>query len=182
MTPTTPTVRLKNRKLAALLAFLVPGLGHAYQGRWGKAVLYGGCIFGLFFLGMTLGEWKILYWRWVSPLKDPEHFCYWYVWQALTGLAGLPPLIQSTLEYYGYSPILWGYGAEPPMEQLNGLYPSLGKIVEMGYIYTEAAGLLNVLAIFDAYEGPALRDEPAAPAATPASPDATESAKAEATA
>ena len=166
MTPTP--VRLKNRKLAALLAFLVPGLGHAYQGRWGKAVLYSVCIFGLFFVGMTLGEWKILYWRWVSPLKDPEHFCYWYVWQALTGLAGLPPLIQSTLQSYGLDPILWGYGAEPPIDELNGLYPRLGKIVEIGYIYTEAAGLLNVLAIFDAYEGPAIRDEPDAPPADPA--------------
>ncbi len=180
MTPTNPP--LKNRKLAALLAFLVPGLGHAYQGRWGKAVLYATCIFGLFFVGMALGEWKILYWRWVSPLKDPEHFCYWYVWQALTGLVGLPPLIQSTLQHYGLDPILWGYGAEPPMEALNGLYPKLGKIVEIGYIYTEAAGLLNVLAIFDAYEGPAIRDEAAEAAAAghaPATPPA-EPAKGEA--
>ncbi len=47
----------------------------------------------------------------------------------------------------------------------------------MGYIYTEAAGLLNVLAIFDAYEGPALPDEPAAstpPAAGAAAPGPAE--------
>lgn len=180
MTPTP--VPLKNRKLAALLAFLVPGLGHAYQGRWGKALLYAVCIYGLFFVGMALGEWNILYWRWVSPLRDPERFCYWYVWQMLTGLAGLPPLIQATLHEYGLGPILWGYGAEPSPEALNGLYPRLGKIVEIGYIYTEAAGLLNVLAIFDAYEGPAIRDEPAkspAEAAAPA-PAPGEPARAEA--
>ena len=67
------------------------------------------------------------------------------------------------------------------MEELNGLYPRLGKIVEIGYIYTEAAGLLNVLAIFDAYEGPAIRDEPDAPPADPtAAPEPPEAQKGEA--
>ena len=158
MTPSP--VPLKNRKLAAVLAFLVPGLGHAYQGRWGKAILYFVCIYGLFFGGLALGEWKILYWRWLSPLAEPERFCYWFVLQALTGLSALPALVQATLVHYGLDPILWGYAADPPAEVLNGLYPVFGKIVELGYIYTEAAGLLNILAIFDAYEGPALRDEP----------------------
>lgn len=158
---TETTVRLKNRKLAALLAFLVPGLGHAYQGRWGKAVLYFVCIMGLFLGGMALGEWKILYWRWVSPAAEPERFCYWYLCQMMTGIIALPALIQATLVHYGFPTILWGWAADPPMEVLNGLYPRLGKIVEVGYIYTEAAGLLNILAIFDAHEGPALRDEPA---------------------
>jgi hypothetical protein len=178
---TEPTVPLKNRKLAAVLAFLVPGLGHAYQGRWGKAFLYFVCIYGLFFGGMALGEWKILTWRWVSPTKEPERFCYWYACQVLTGLAALPALIQGTLQHFDLGPILGGYGADPPAEAYNGLFTRLGKIVEMGYIYTEAAGLLNVLAIFDAYEGPALRDEPAqatasaavdgtAPAPEPATP------------
>jgi hypothetical protein len=157
---TETNVRLKNRKLAALLAFLVPGLGHAYQGRWGKAVLYFVCIMGLFLTGMALGEWKILYWRWVSPAAEPERFCYWYLCQMMTGLVALPALIQATLVHYGF-PTLGSWGADPPMEVLNGLYPRLGKIVEIGYIYTEAAGLLNILAIFDAYEGPAVRDEPA---------------------
>jgi hypothetical protein len=169
---TGTTVRLKNRTLAALLAFLVPGLGHAYQGRYGKAILYAMCILGLFFVGMALGDWKILYWRWVSPLSDPEHFCYWYIWQALTGIVALPSLIQSTLQSYGLPPILWGYGAEPELVVLNGLYPRLGKIVDIGYIYTQAAGLLNILAIYDAYEGPALRDEspPTEPTTTAQTP------------
>ena len=38
---------------------------------------------------------------------------------------------------------------------LNGLHPRLGKLVEIGTIYTTVAGLLNILAIYDAYEGPA---------------------------
>ncbi|HEY2156421.1 MAG TPA: DUF6677 family protein [Isosphaeraceae bacterium] len=178
---TESTVPLKNRRLAALLAFLVPGLGHAYQGRWGKALLYFVCINGLFFGGLALGEWKILTWRWVSPLRDPEHFCYWYFCQILTGLSAMPALIQGTLQHFDMSPILWGYGADPGLEAYNGLFTRLGKIVEMGYIYTEAAGLLNVLAIFDAYEGPALRDEPSAtPAAADPPPTASSATPAEA--
>ena len=169
MTPTT--VRLKNRRLAALLAFLVPGLGHAYQGRYGKAILYFVCIYFLFFVGLSLGDGKILYWRWVNPLADVEHFCGWYLFQFFAGIAALPALIQATLQHFGLGPILWGYGAEPSSDLINGLYPRLGKLVEVGFIYTEAAGLLNILAIFDAYEGPAQRVE--------AVPTAVDDAKAE---
>jgi hypothetical protein len=159
MTPTT--VPLKDRRLAAILAYLVPGLGHAYQGRYGKALLYFVCIYFLFFVGLTLGDGKILYWRWVNPLADAERFCFWYFAQFFAGFAALPALIQSTLAHFGLPTILWGYGAEPTAEAINGLYPRFGKLVEVGFIYTEAAGLLNILAIFDAYEGPALPDRPA---------------------
>src|SRR5690606_16735778 len=49
--PTEPTVDLKNPMLAAGLALLVPGLGHAYQGRNFKAAIFFVCILGLFFTG-----------------------------------------------------------------------------------------------------------------------------------
>ena len=52
----------------------------------------------------------------------------------------------------------------PPQEGINGLYPRLGKLVEVGWVYTVIAGLLNILAIYDAYEGPAYADEPEEPA------------------
>jgi hypothetical protein len=41
---------------------------------------------------------------------------------------------------------------------LNSLQTRLGKLVEIGTIYTTVAGLLNILAIYDAYEGPAYQD------------------------
>jgi hypothetical protein len=170
---TETTVPLKNRALAALLAFLVPGLGHAYQKRYGKAVLYFVCINFLFFVGMSLGDFKILYWRWINPWVDAEKFCFWYIAQLFTGLAAIPGILQATLQHYGFPVILGGYGAEPSAEALNGLYPALGKYVEIGYIYTEAAGLLNILAIFDAYEGPALPAEPETIATTTASSSKT---------
>lgn len=59
--PTEPTVDLKNPLLAAGLALLIPGLGHAYQGRNFKAAIYFVCILGLFFTGQALGDWKVVY-------------------------------------------------------------------------------------------------------------------------
>ena len=54
---------------------------------------------------------------------------------------------------------MWDVLAEPDQNILNGLHPRLGKLVEIGTIYTTVAGLLNILAIYDAYEGPAYQDE-----------------------
>jgi hypothetical protein len=149
------TIPLRNRRLAAFLAWLVPGLGHVYQRRYGKGVLYAVCILSLYGLGYFLGEGKIVYWRWVNPLNNPEKFCLYYLGQFFVGLPALPALIQGTLAYFHNDPILWGLMAEPDPNVLNGLHPRLGKLVEIGSMYTAVAGLLNVLAIYDAYEGPA---------------------------
>lgn len=155
-----PTVTLRNPIRAAFLAWLVPGLGHFYQGRTGKGILYAVCILGLFVMGMIMGEGKIVYWRWVNPLNNPEKFCLYYLGQFFAGLPALPALIQGTLKHYGYDPILWGFMAEPAQNELNALQARLGKLVEIGSIYTCIAGLLNILAIYDAYEGPAYQDDP----------------------
>ncbi len=65
---------LRDPAKSAFLAWLMPGLGHYYQGRRGKAFLYAVCVLGLFFLGLALGEGKIAFWRWTSPLRDPGEF------------------------------------------------------------------------------------------------------------
>lgn len=150
-----PIIELRHPYRAAFLAWLVPGLGHFYQGRTGKGWLYAICILGLFYLGFAMGEGKIVYWRWVSPFGNPERFCLYYLGQFWVGLPALPALIQGTLKHLDKGTILWGFMAEPPQNILNGLHPRLGKLVEIGTIYTTVAGLLNVLAIYDAFEGPA---------------------------
>ena len=50
-----PKVDLKNRHLALILAWMVPGLGHFYQGRTGKGVLYAVSILSLFLVGLAMG-------------------------------------------------------------------------------------------------------------------------------
>jgi hypothetical protein len=152
---TDTPIALRNPRKAAFLAWLLPGLGHIYQGRIGKGVLYAVCILSLYLTGFVLGEGKIVYWRWVNPLTNPEKFCLYYLGQFFVGLPALPALIQGTLKYFGHDPILWQFMAEPDPNVLNGLHPRLGKLVEIGSMYTAVAGLLNVLAIYDAYEGPA---------------------------
>lgn len=142
--------------MAAFLAWLCPGLGHFYQGRTAKGWLYAISILSLYFVGFAMGEARIVYWRWVSPLSDPEHFSIYYLGQFFVGLPALPALIQGTLHYFepAYT-ILGGFMAPPDQNLLNGLHPRLGKLVEVGTIYTTIAGLLNILAVYDAYEGPA---------------------------
>ena len=39
-----PSVELKDPMIAALLAWLIPGMGHFYQGRFAKAILFFVCI------------------------------------------------------------------------------------------------------------------------------------------
>jgi hypothetical protein len=167
-----PAISFRNAYVAALLAWLCPGLGHYYQGRTGKAILYASCILTLYFLGFAMGEGKIVYWRWVNPLHSPDKFCLHYVGQFFVGLPALPALVQATLSYYDLSPIFWGFMAEPPQNVINRLQGS-GKLVEVGMIYTTTAGLLNVLTIYDAFEGPAylgLDDEPSTASTTTLEP------------
>ncbi len=86
---TDDRVPLKNPLLAAVLAYLLPGLGHVYQGRLLKAGIYSVCILGTFLGGMTLGDWQPVYYR-----MDSEHSRFSYFSQAMVGLPALPALVQ----------------------------------------------------------------------------------------
>lgn len=93
-----PRINLKNRKLAAFLAFLIPGAGHWYQGRRFKAAIYSVCVLGTFFWGQSLAEWKGVYFRW-HDLEGRDRFrtkerTIGYLSQVLVGLPALPALVQ----------------------------------------------------------------------------------------
>ena len=67
-------IDLKNPALAAVLAWLVPGLGHAYQGRWFKAALYSICIWSTFGCGWVLGDGKVVYTELVPEItQEPDY-------------------------------------------------------------------------------------------------------------
>jgi hypothetical protein len=57
---TDSRIRLRAPVLAAILTFLVPGLGQLFQGRVFKGLVYGICITGMFMYGSALGEWKTI--------------------------------------------------------------------------------------------------------------------------
>jgi len=70
-----------NRPLVAMmLAWLVPGLGHFFQGRRTRGVMVFVCLVGLFALGTMLAEG--------SNLSRERHFYYWSG-QFLIGLPGI---------------------------------------------------------------------------------------------
>jgi hypothetical protein len=84
-------VDLRNRWLAAVLAFLLPGAGHLYQRRYFKSAIYSSCILGMFITGMAMGEWKVVYWRW----EPGGHRTFGYLAQVLVGLPALPARCQA---------------------------------------------------------------------------------------
>lgn len=91
--PNAPKHRLKDPLLAALLAFLVPGLGHFYQRRIFKGFLYATCILGTFVWGMRIGHGQVVYFNWQSS----ENRTYAYLCQFWAGLPAIPALAQAEL-------------------------------------------------------------------------------------
>jgi hypothetical protein len=164
---------LRDPALAALLTWLLPGLGHWYQGRRFKALLFGTCIIGVYLTGLWLGRGLVVYWTWVNPLKDSENFRLSFIFQSFVGGFTLPGLVQGLMSYLDKPPILGGWMAAPAQDVVNGLHPKIGRLVEIGTVYTAVAGLLNLLAIMDAYGGPVrfAQESPAEASDSPAEPE-----------
>ncbi len=117
------TARANRSPVAALaLGWILPGAGHAYAGRWGKAALFFVAITGLLVTGLVLADGTNL-------LPDR-------LWFAAQVCAGGPALALTPVSQYiaTLGPIDW---ADP--------------YHEMGTLYTAVAGFLNLLAMMDAY-------------------------------
>lgn len=85
-----PRVNLKNPWIAGVLAYLIPGAGHFYQGRILKGVIYCVCILGTLSWGMALGDWTVVYY---APQKGRISLSY--MAQMMTGLPALPAVVQA---------------------------------------------------------------------------------------
>lgn len=148
-------VDLKDPAIAGVLAWLVPGAGHFYQNRRAKAVIFFVCILGTFVYGMFLGEGRVVYAQW----EGPEHRRYPFICQIGVGLPSLPALLMA---WTGGDKFLGQDWYVPPKIENNGKSPELDRLhlrlnrrFELGTVFTMIAGLLNVLAIYDAVCGPA---------------------------
>ena len=82
-------VDLRNRPLAALLAWLIPGAGHYYQGRTTKAAIFFVCILSTWILGFGLGGKHVVYSSWQPGDKRWHYFL-----QAGAGVVALPAYLQ----------------------------------------------------------------------------------------
>lgn len=151
-------IDLKDPAFAAFLAWLLPGLGHWYQGRRHKAVIFFVCIFGTFVYGLYLGEGRVVYASWRDNDRRLPYLC-----QVGVGLPALPALIQARrsepipfpiYKEFMYPPKVMPEGEGHP-DDLDKLQKRLNRYWELGTVYTMIAGLLNILAIYDAWGGPA---------------------------
>jgi hypothetical protein len=165
---TDPTLEidLRDPSLAALLAWLIPGAGHLYQRRTGKGVLFMVCILSTYFFGLALGEGKVVYASWNQVDRRWQ-----YPLQIGVGLPAMPALMQSMIMRRGNPPLLGGIMSPPRnQEELADWHYLLGQRFDLGTLYTMVAGLLNILAIFDAYGGPVV-SEPGKPERGPPDDD-----------
>jgi hypothetical protein len=143
-------VDLKDPVAAAILGWLVPGLGHLYQRRTAKGVLFMVCILSTFFYGLFLSDGRAVYASWTDWDRRLPYLC-----QVGVGLPALPALLQTYLVRSGKAPLLGGVMA-PPVTKIerDDWHRALHRYFELGTVYTMIAGLLNVLAIYDALGGP----------------------------
>jgi hypothetical protein len=168
--------------LPGLLSFLVPGLGQIYQGRVGKGVLFFVSIYALFFYGMYLGSGTV---KAGEPEKIYTVSGNVYLPEAPKQSApflNLPPMMNDLYnrpQFLGQFwvgvvawPALWQYFTydknqepetalgqferTPSDEALNAVHTYGDKLVELGWVYTVIAGVLNILVIYDALAGPAM--------------------------
>ncbi|MCA9268093.1 MAG: hypothetical protein KDA41_06460 [Planctomycetales bacterium] len=155
-----PQIELKRPGFAALLAWLWPGAGHLYQGRTAKGVLYMVCILGTYFYGLVIGQGHVVY----ASLR-PEDRRLPYLCQVGVGLPALPALLQTRRVRNGQEPWFGGMMAPPYVnpdlerihrgqDELSQWHAAAGGKFELGTLFTMVAGLLNVLAIYDAFAGP----------------------------
>ena len=183
MSQTAPPGKTPPREmqpLPGLLSFLVPGLGQIYQGRIGKGVLFLVCIYALFFYGMWLGSGTatagsppVTYTvtgnvylpeapKQAQALPNlPQLFndLYnrpQYLGQFWVGVVAWPAVIQ----YFSYDknkdahPILGQFERSPSDEALNAVHTHGDKTMDLGWVYTVIAGVLNIMVIYDAVAGP----------------------------
>lgn len=166
----SPPVELKNPLVAGFLAWLVPGLGHLYQGRIAKGVLFFACLMSTYAYGCYLGGsrqtgWaRVVYLAWHDDDKRLFFLC-----QVGMGLPSLPAIIQASRVRNGKTPLWNGFMAPPrigPRREnaptdlsLDELQRRLHMYFDLGTLYTAIAGLLNVLAIYDAWAGPVTPEE-----------------------
>lgn len=175
-------IELKDPRLAAFLAWLVPGLGHIYQGRTGKGVLFFVCIVGTFLYGLYIGDGRVVYASTANMFSRQFLTERWqYVCQIGVGLPALPALVQRARVRNENTPLFGsslgnkfmrppyknrpegGFHSEDQTDRRRIVHHpdelaqwnyELGEFFEIGTVFTVIAGLLNILAIFDAYGGP----------------------------
>jgi hypothetical protein len=118
--------------LMGVVAWLVPGLGHLLQRRWWRALLLGGAVWICFIAGFQMGG---------------HLFKYSGTEPGFSALLQIPPMIGdlgSGLLYIACW--LWDYGFA------HGEQQAALPTFEYGWTFLLVAGLINYLAMLDAFD------------------------------
>jgi hypothetical protein len=152
--------------LAAILSYLIPGLGQIYQGRYGKGVLFMVSLIGMFMVGQAMGQWQNVYLPRETgrgqQMNLPNSLInrWHYLGQFWIGVAAWPALwhyFQAPKPADPANPtFIHVYQSEPNETKLNEFLVNSDKTPDLGWVYTVVAGMLNLLVIYDAYAGPML--------------------------
>jgi len=160
-------IDLRNPYMAGFLAWLMPGLGHFYQRRYHKALIFFLCIMPMFCVGCALasgpevGIARNIYWSWRWKAGDMR---LWWLAQAPLGAVVLPSCLQAWQINSGQPPMFGQFMAPPQLHpgDRSGVPPVLDEVrrklphYELGNYLVVIAGLMNLLVIFDAADGPFL--------------------------
>ncbi len=169
--PVIPPVKLD--PLAALLSYLIPGLGQIYQGRVGKGLLFFGGLYLLFFYGMWMGQWRNVWLPEADQLPNvaiagqnlegvAKAISYrpQFLGQFWIGTAAWPAVYQYVVydRTKDAGPLFGKFERTPDEKELNDLQRNGNKRWDLGWVYTVIAGVLNLLVIYDAFAGPMFRE------------------------
>ncbi len=134
-----PTVSARH-VAAALLGWLLPGLGHWLIGQKQRAIILCLAIGGLWLAGTLIGG---------IGVYDRKEHKMWFLGQMLVA--------PSVLVDMAHESLATRYGRpEPNVSPPAAFSPAYGRTEEQGLLYSSLAGLLNLLAIVDVlYRQPA---------------------------
>jgi hypothetical protein len=180
---------------AAVLSYVLPGLGQVIQGRIAKGLLFFFGLYALFFYGMYMGKMKnvwlpdarklpaaTLFGVEVGGVPKALYYRPQFLGQFWMGAATWPALAQyfvgEPLPADGFPDdrkgisVIGKYQMTPTETDLNTLQRDGNKRWDLGWVYTLIAGVLNMLVIYDAFAGPAMKkdfeeEKPAEPKAEP---------------
>lgn len=179
-------VDLRNRYVAGLLAWLVPGMGHVYQRRYFKGAIFGLSVWLLALAGIAMGSYYA-----TSPDDGVKRlylarnvYCSWrpgdlrlaFIPQSGVGFYAIPALAQYraakdanldesyeqekdySVRALAFAPpqLPAEYHSRANQPTQNEIAARLNSWLDVGLLYTMTAGMLNFFAIFDALGGPSL--------------------------
>jgi TM2 domain-containing membrane protein YozV len=132
-------IDLRNPIVAALLSWLVPGLGQIYQGRTRKGLIVMLPILATVLAGLWLTAGRAAFWD-PRPGAGRQHL-FFLATQGEIGCVAIPAIASAKL--------FAGSG-----EDLSTWHRRLGRFYDIGWLYTVIAGFMNLLVIYDALCGP----------------------------